>query len=597
MVQENPVIPTQEWLAANIWPFLLLLVAIVGLALFGGYLIAAIRNGPFKAVAMVWDTIVSAFQDVTNFSVRRVFAIARLAFQEALRRRVLIAFAVFVLFLLLGGWFLDRGATNPAVLYLTFVLTTTNFLILVLAIVLSAFSLPQDMKNRTIYTIVTKPVRPWEIVLGRIIGFAALATLFILIMGVCSFVFVTRGLAHQHEIDSQQAAAVTEDVEGLTSLSVGHRHTISVDESGELLIEAGTGHQHRLTTQDDIVTGPSYGALQARVPVHGKLRFLDRSGEPAESGVSVGSEWKYRSYIEGGTLATAIWTFEGISEERFPDGLPLEMAIRVFRTYQGEIERGIMGSFVVANPNPNKPLKRSMPVNFMAQEFVPEKRLIGGASGEKLTAMDSDSNVRDIDLFEDLVEDGKVEIRIQCSEGAQYFGAAQADIYLRAADRPFLWNFTKGYVGIWVQMLVVTSLGVMFSTFLTGAVAMLATVCSIVLGYFASFIAGVAAGTIEGGGPAESTYRLFRQWNLSTEMEAGIVTTIIKSLDWVLMLIIWSVSQVLPDFREFTTSHFVAYGFNIPGDLISQHVLIAMLYFLLISSAGYFFLKTREIAA
>ena len=52
---------------------------------------------------------------------------------------------------------------------------------------------------------------------------------------------------------------------------------------------------------------------------------------------------------------------------------------------------------------------------------------------------------------------------------------AQADLYIRAADSSFDWNFCKGYLGIWLQMVLVISLGVIFSTFLSGPVALLAT--------------------------------------------------------------------------------------------------------------------------
>ena len=73
----------------------------------------------------------------------------------------------------------------------------------------------------------------------------------------------------------------------------------------------------------------------ARVPVYGKLAFRDRTGQPAEKGINVGDEWTYRSFIEGGTLAAAVWSFQGITPERFPDGLPVEMTIEAFRTYKG----------------------------------------------------------------------------------------------------------------------------------------------------------------------------------------------------------------------------------------------------------------------
>ena len=81
-------------------------------------------------------------------------------------------FAVFILILLFAGWFLDPGSLDPARLYLGFVLTTTSYLVLLLVLFFSAFSLPADIKNRTLHTVVTKPVRASEIVLGRILGFA-----------------------------------------------------------------------------------------------------------------------------------------------------------------------------------------------------------------------------------------------------------------------------------------------------------------------------------------------------------------------------------------------------------------------------------------
>ena len=82
-------------------------------------------------------------------------------------------FALFALVLVFAGWFLDPNSQNPAKLYLDFVLWWTDLLIIFLAIFLSAFSLPNEIKNRIIYTVVTKPVRASEIVVGRMLGFTA----------------------------------------------------------------------------------------------------------------------------------------------------------------------------------------------------------------------------------------------------------------------------------------------------------------------------------------------------------------------------------------------------------------------------------------
>ena len=102
----------------------------------------------------------------------------------------------------------------------------------------SAFSLPTDFKNRTIYTVVTKPVRPGEIVLGRILGFTVIGTVLLAIMGAVSYVFAYRMLDHTHEVDvaSLQPAGATRrqtGKNGRTSFAHGHRHDVRLDADGK----------------------------------------------------------------------------------------------------------------------------------------------------------------------------------------------------------------------------------------------------------------------------------------------------------------------------------------------------------------------------
>ena len=195
MVLEQPIIPFLNWLRENLGTFATMLLAVVGLGLFVGFLAGALRHGPGHSLRMTGRTFLTGLRELTQVSPRRLLAIARLAFQESLRRRVLVVFVVFVVALLFAGWFLDRNSDHPARLYLSFVLTATYYLVLLLAVFLSAFSLPNDIKNRTIYTVVTKPVRAWEIVLGRILGFCAIGTLLLVLMCLFSYVFVQRGSA------------------------------------------------------------------------------------------------------------------------------------------------------------------------------------------------------------------------------------------------------------------------------------------------------------------------------------------------------------------------------------------------------------------
>src|SRR5690606_26895853 len=125
--------------------------------------------------------------------------------------------------------------------------------------------------------------------------------------------------------------------------------------------------------------------------------------------------------------------------------------------------------------------------------------------------------------------DGKLEVWIQCLDPAQYFGVAAPDLYLRAKGGNFDLNFIRGFIGIWAQMVLVTCFGVLFSTFLSGPVAMITTLATIITGFFSSFIHGVAAaarGEIEGGGPIEAMIRVVTHRNLMVELDDNIGTTI-----------------------------------------------------------------------
>ena len=200
-------------------------------------------------------------------------------------------------------------------------------------------------------------------------------------------------------------------------------------------------------------------------------------------------------------------------------------------------------------------------------------------------------------LFEDLVKDGKVELWIRCGERAQYFGVAQRDVYIRSRDGYFSMNFAKAIMGIWFQMMIVTSFGVMFSTFLNSAVSMLATIAAIFLGFVANFVMGLFTGNVDGGGPSESMVRMLTQMNMTLELEPGATTAFLKSFDFVVTMLMAGICSVLPNCGEFNTIQFLAAGFDINNGLLAQHILVTVAYVVALTTVGYFLLKTREIAA
>jgi hypothetical protein len=606
MVLEEEIPKFATWIGPALLWYLFAGGLVAVFALIVALLFQAVLYGPLAAGDRVYRGVLTGLADLAGTSPGRVWALTRLAIQESLRRNVLVALGLFLLIVLFAGWFLDPQSVNPGRLYLGFILGATNLLVCLVTLVLSVFSLPADIKAKAIQTVTTKPVRTGEIVLGRILGFSLVGAGLLAIMGAVGWAFVVRSVSHRHDVvaadvvEIKDVAGTLTGYEGRTSLDRGHRHRFELNADGTGWTDTVQGHRHRVTRSADgrsYDIGPVDGMLEARRPQRGRLRFLDREGRPSTKGISVGSEWTYRQYIEGGTLAAAIWQFDGVAEGDHPDGLPLEMTVRVFRTHKGQIERGIKGSIRVRNPVSGL---QSDPFYFTAREFTIDSLLIP----RKLAATSTDGGTRQIDLFADIVADGSVEVILQCLEPAQYYGVAQADFFLRAGAGTFVLNYVKSCFGILFSMLLVTAMGVMFSTFLSGPLALFATLSVILVGQFRVFIQRLFesqvtgdSSIVPGGGPIESLYRIVTQASITVELESTPAVQFMKTADTFLLAPMRLLAALFPSLGSLGTSDFVAGGFDIPFDLIAEHGMETFGYLLAFFIAGAFFLRAREVAS
>lgn len=608
MVIEDEVLPYLTWLfqrsglagiegESAVVQFLAIAVSILVAAIIVGFLVCLVLYGPVKAGEITYRTIVGGTGELVRISPRRIGAIAWLAVKESLRRRVFVSLIVFGLILLFANWYLQSNNPDPARLYLSFVLTATTYLILLLALLLSAFSLPNDIKNKTIYTIVTKPVRPGDIVIGRMLGFTYIGTILLAIMAVGSWIFVNGALSHTHGLDVNSLTAIrapggeTLGQQGKTSFDAYHTHEIELDSDNKGVAIAHSGHTHSIEGDE---VSQATGYLRARVPKRGKIAFLDTKGVQVERGISVGNEWAYRSFIQGASQAAAIWTFSDINEDNlveYEDGsgkyLPIEMIVRVYRSWKGDIEQAIQGSIQLRNPETlvktSIEVFPSLDAQIDSFEFANEQ-------------VDTDQN--EITILEDLVSsDGRIEVIVQCLDRGQYFGFAQADCFIRLPEGSPLWNFIKGYLSIWMQMVIVIAIAVTTSTFLSGPIAMVFTVSFILLGFFRDFFVEIAIGKSYGGGPLESFVRLITQMNQMSPFDPSSSVSVMKGVDGVLMTMMRAISYILPDFSSFIGRvDYVANGFSIPGDAIGRDLTICLAYVLGLAIAGYFSMRSREVA-
>jgi ABC-type transport system involved in multi-copper enzyme maturation permease subunit len=139
--------------------------------------------------------------------------IARLTFREASRRWILwVALLLGVAFLViyaLGFNEIDRdirrrAGSMPTVqqneIYNFMVMAgmyAVNFLTVMMAVLTSVDTLSGEIASGTIHTLVSKPVRRWEILLGKWLGFAAMLLAYLVLMagGIAAVVYLISGYA------------------------------------------------------------------------------------------------------------------------------------------------------------------------------------------------------------------------------------------------------------------------------------------------------------------------------------------------------------------------------------------------------------------
>src|SRR5438128_11831229 len=147
-----------------------------------------------------------------TFSFRRVFAITMNTLTELTRLKVFYVLLIFALLLIGSSVFVARLTFQQEFQILKDVsLGAMSIFTSLLAIVATARLLPQDIEDRTIYTILAKPVPRFEYMLGKIAGVLLLLAISTLVMSVMFLaVIYSREQTLLHETMRQMTGAPRE---------------------------------------------------------------------------------------------------------------------------------------------------------------------------------------------------------------------------------------------------------------------------------------------------------------------------------------------------------------------------------------------------
>ncbi len=144
----------------------------------------------------------------------RVWIMAQVTFREAARKRTLwMALAAGLAFLVLfaiamhfqvesfndrhASAFIRQQVVNGMLLMGLYAI---DMLVVVMTVLTSVDTLSGEIDSGTIQAIATKPIRRWELLVGKWIGFAGMLTIYIVLMagGVNAVTYVTSGVVARH---------------------------------------------------------------------------------------------------------------------------------------------------------------------------------------------------------------------------------------------------------------------------------------------------------------------------------------------------------------------------------------------------------------
>src|SRR5881394_4067214 len=134
---------------------------------------------------------------IGGFARRRVAAIARNAFREAVRDRVLYNLVVFALLLIAGAIFLgELSAGQEAKIIVDLGLSAILLFGVLIAIFVGVGLVYKEIERRTLYAILSKPIGRGQFLVGKYLGLCLTLLVNVLVMGVgvcLALIYVSRG--------------------------------------------------------------------------------------------------------------------------------------------------------------------------------------------------------------------------------------------------------------------------------------------------------------------------------------------------------------------------------------------------------------------
>lgn len=357
-----------------------------------------------------------------------IFALSGLTVRESVRKKVFIVLAVFTLVMLGATAMLPAIRPEDRVpLVETWAQRGITFFGVLLVVFLAGVSIPEDIEERKIFTLLTKPLARWQLLAGRFAGFACLLAAFALATGLISAVFL-RVVSH------------------------------------------GSGAPLANTT--------GYTASEVRI-------------EEEKAGASILArttpEKPFEVSITGGPEAVAVYRFKGLPIHDLPEEVPLRLALDVQAEALlmfGEVEVFIRPSARDISPEPARRLGWEVGWSERPREGQPPPPLMATRKFVAKVGV-----TRDFLFPRSWVDrSGAIDFAVKRSQPGLGLTVRRESMLVVSKPHNFEWNFAKGLASTFLLWTVVLALTLAGSTVLSGPVNLLFGIAVFVTGSMIGFL-------------------------------------------------------------------------------------------------------------
>ncbi|KAF0242347.1 MAG: hypothetical protein FD180_3968 [Planctomycetota bacterium] len=460
-------------------------------------------------------------------------ALSGLTMRESVRKKVFIVLVVFTVVMLGATALLPSIRPEDRVILIeTWALRAITFFGVLIAVFLAGVSLPDDIEERRVFTLLTKPLARWQLLAGRFAGFASLLAAFALAAFVICSVFVR-------------------------------------------IVALGGG--------GTLASRTEYAAREVRVEEEDGLSKVEARSTEADPLIGI---------ITGGGQTIAFWAFRGVDLTDLPETVTarctLEVQGRAMMSF-GELEvflrpishdvpapeAAALGWNVrfVKEPDPNAGPNEPLPLRLATRKIT----------------------VKHMIPFEIqfprgwLGETGGLDIAVKRAKPNLTVSVRPKSVVLLSSPHNFEWNFAKAIASTYLLWMVVLALTIAGSTVLSAPVNLLFGLAVFVTGSMVGYVRESLPTVAERIKVAESEEKEADHGHKHGGGE-DFPIPVLRFSQFVSRISL----AAIPDMNTFDASTPILRGVDIPADKIYEGLKFALAYVVGALLAGLAFLRMRE---